>query len=337
MRQWSHGKATSGMDPLSERPWGERLADEGATVGDERSTRQLVTDAMKVVGGRIGDISRQGIQPLLDEAAAQVRPATLTELRARYPGMHDDEVARRLIDRAARTAGGVALGIGGLLAAQEVVAVVSSAAPPAGGVAFGTVGITALAEVLVLFVLEAKLRADLGALAGQPSASPRDLVSGVVSEVQAAGGWNRLRGQSLRRALPEAAVRRIASQVVRLVPARFARIVVPEVIAPLIGAAFAARLAVRQVRSAGEQRWGELRSIPRTTVTWGSATATHPSGRQAGGEQHPAGQHPSGQPHGGNQGNGHRDPGGRGGRSRPSEWGPGPGTGSWRQELPPPE
>src|SRR6266540_3820576 len=150
----SHGKATSTMDPPSERPWGERLADEGVSAGDDRSTRRLVTDAMKVVRGRLGDIRRQGIQPLLDEAAAQVRPSTLVELRARYPGLHDDEVARRLIDRAAR---GVALAIGGLLAAQEAAAVVSSAAPPAGGVALGTVGITALAEVLVLFVLEAKL------------------------------------------------------------------------------------------------------------------------------------------------------------------------------------
>jgi hypothetical protein len=313
------------------------LADEGATVADERSARRLLSDAIKIVRGRLGDIRRSGIQPLLDEAAAQVRPATLAELRARYPGMPDDEVARRLIDRAARTAGGVVLAIGGLLAAQEVAAVVSSAAPPVGGVAFGAVGITALAEVLVLFVLEAKLRADLGALAGQPSASPRDLVSGVVSEVQAAGGWTRLRGRSLRRALPEAAARRIAGQIARLVPARFARIVVPEVVAPLIGGAFAARLAVRQVRSAGRQRWGELRSIPRTTVTWGRPTATHPSGRQAAGDQHPAGQHPSAQPHPDHHGNGHRKSEGRGGRSHPSDWGPGPGGRSWRQELPPPE
>ena len=327
------------MDPRSERPWGERLADEGATAGDERSTRRLVTDAIKVVRGRLGDIRRQGIQPLLDEAAAQVRPSTLAELRGRYPGMHDDEIARRLIDRAARTAGGVALAIGGVLAAQEAVAVVTSATPPAGGVAFGTVGITALAEVLVLFVLEAKLRADLGALAGQPSASPRDLVSGVVSEVQAAGGWTRLRGRSLRRAIPEAAARRIAAQIVRLVPARFARIVVPEVVAPLIGAAFAARLAVKQVRAAGEERWGELRSIPRTTVTWGTPITEHPSARHPSSAQHPAGQHPSGGQQAGHHGNGHRSPGpgDQGGRSHPSEWGPGPGTPSWRQELPPPE
>ena len=319
------------MDPRSERPWGERLADEGVSAGDDRSTGRLVIDAMKVVCGRLGDVRRQGIQPLLDEAAAQVRPSTLVELRARYPGLHDDEVARRLIERAARTAGGVALAIGGLLAAQEAAAVVSSAAPPAGGLALGTVGITALAEVLVLFVLEAKLRADLGALAGQPSLSPRDLVSGVVSEVQAAGGWTKLRGSGLRRALPEAAARRIAAQVVRLVPARFARIVVPEVVAPLIGAAFAARLAIRQVRAAGEQHWGELRSIPGTTVTWGSPTATHPSGHD------PSGQHPSAEPHTGHHGNGHRNPRNQGGRSHPSDWGPGPGTRSWRREPPPPE
>jgi hypothetical protein len=110
------------------------------------------------------------------------------------------------------------------------------------------------------------------------------------------------------------------------VPARFARIVVPEVVAPLIGAAFAARLAVKQVRAAGEQHWGELRTIPRTTVTWGTPTATHPSGS-----------HPSGQPHAGNHGNGHRRHRNHGGTSHPSDWGPGPGARSWRRELPPPD
>ncbi len=324
------------MDPRSDRPWGERLADQGASASDERSAKRLVTDAMKVVRDRLGEIGRHGIQPLLDEAAAQVRPVTLEELRIRYPGMHDDEVARRLIDRAARTAAGVALGIGGLLAAQEAAAVVSSAVPPAGGAVLGSVGVVALAEVLVLFVLEAKLRADLGALAGQPTATPRDLVAGVISEVQAVGGWNKLRGASLRRALPEAAAIRIATQVVRLVPARFARVVIPEVIAPLIGAAFAARLALKQVRLAGEAHWAQLRAMPRTTVTWGSpTTGEHPSGRPSGGE-YPSGQGGGGGQRAGHHGNGHR--GRAGGSSHPSEWGPGPGGNpSWRQELPPPE
>ncbi|HZD02922.1 MAG TPA: hypothetical protein VFA46_22840 [Actinomycetes bacterium] len=304
------------MDPRSERPWGERLAEGAASVGDEGSARGLIMDALTVVRGRLGDIRRQGIQPLLDEAATQVRPATLEELRARYPGLSDDEVAHRLIARAARAAGGVALGLGGLLAAQEAMAALSSVAPPAGGTALGAVGITALAEVLVLFVLEAKLRADLGALAGQPVLSPRDLVNGVVSEVQAAGGWSKLRSGSLRRALPEAAARRVAAQIARLVPRRFARIVIPEVVAPLVGAAFAARVAVRQVRAAGERHWGQLRSMPRTRVTWGTPTMPHRP------------------PAGSRGGNGGRPPG-----SHPSTWGPdpSPGGGSWRPELPPPE
>jgi hypothetical protein len=307
------------MDQDSERPWGERLAEEGATSsGDERSTRGLVTDAINLVRGRLGDILRHGIQPLLDEAAAQVRPATLEELRARYPGLPDDEVARRLIDRAARAAGGVALGIGSALAAQEALAAVSAAAPPASGTALSAVGITALAEVLVLFVLEAKLRADLGALAGQPALGPRELVSGVVSEVQAAGGWTKVRGRSLRRALPEAAVRRLTAQVMRLVPSRFARIVIPEVVAPLVGTAFAARLAIRQVRAAGEDHWAQLRPAPRTTVSWGTPTGPHHPAASAGAS--------------GSSGNG-----GRSARSHPSTWGSDPGASSWPQELPPPE
>ena len=289
------------MDPREQRRWGERLADEGAAAGDEPSVARLVRDAIRVVRGRLGEVARGGIRPLLDEAAAQVRPATLEELRARYPGLHEDEVARRLIDRAARTAAAVVLAIGGAIAAQEALAVASAAVPPASGTALGTVGVTALAEVLVLFVLEAKLRADLGALAGQRPLTPRELVAGVIGEVQAAGGWSKVRGRSLGRAIPEAAARRTAARIARMAPARFARIVVPEVVAPLVGGAVAARLASRQVRNAGQQHWGQLRTLPRTTVTWGTPV-----------------------------GNGHAPRGG----SNPSRWGQGP-TG--HPSLPPPE
>jgi hypothetical protein len=294
LRGLTGGKAMGTMDSGAERNWGERLADQGASsAGDERSGRKLVTDAMKVVRGRLGDIRRQGIQPLLDEAAAQVRPATLAELRARYPGLPDDQIAHRLIERAARSAAGVAMGIGGLLAAQEALAAVSAAAPLASGGFLGAVGITALAEVLVLFVVEAKLRADLGALAGQPALSPSDLVSGVMSEVQASGGWGKLRSGSLRRALPEAAARRVAVQVARLVPSRFARIVIPAVVAPLIGSVFAARLALKQVRAAGEAHWAQLRPMPRTTATWGTPTMSHRPGHDGGGNGgRPPGSHP---------------------------------------------
>ncbi len=244
-----------------QRPWGERLADEGAAARDEHSVKRLLSDAIGVVRERLGEVSRNGVGPLLEEAAGQVRPVTREELRRRYPGLDDDEVARRLINRAARTAAGVALGIGGMLAAQEALAVVS-----AGGT-LGTLGVSALAEVLVLFIVEAKLRADLGALAGQPARTPKELVGAVLGEVAAAGGWRSLRGRSLRRAFPEMAARRVAARVVALVPRRFARIIAPEIVAPLVGAAFAARMAARQVRAAGEQCWAAL---PRTTATWGT-------------------------------------------------------------------
>jgi hypothetical protein len=244
-----------------QRRWGERLADEGAAAGDERSITRLLGDAINVVRERIGEVSRNGVAPLLEEAAAQIRPATREELRRRYPGLDDDEIAHRLITRASRTAAGIALGIGGMLAAQEAMTLVS-----AGGT-LGTLGVSAVAEVLLLFILEAKLRADLAALAGQPARTPRELVGAVLGEVAAAGGWRGLRGRSLRRAFPEMAARRIAARVVALVPRRFARIIAPEIVAPLVGAAFAARLAARQVREAGERCWAE---IPRTTVIWGT-------------------------------------------------------------------
>jgi hypothetical protein len=285
-----------------QEPWGERLADEGAVAADEPSLRRLLGDAVGVVKGRLGEVGKVGIRPLLDEAAAQVRPATLEELRARYPDLSDDEVARRLIERAAKTAAGLALLVGGVVAAQQAMTVASTAAPPIAGASLGSIGVTALAEVLALFVLEAKLRADLGALAGQPVLSPRELAANVLGDVQAAGGWKAVQGRSMRRALPDAAARRAAARLAAIVPARFARIVIPELVAPLIGSAVAARLASRQVRAGGEQHWGRLRTMPRTTATWG------PPGTPNGGRP-PSGWHPSG-------------------------WGPPPGDGP--RQLPPP-
>jgi hypothetical protein len=268
--------------------WGERLAAEGAAAGtDQPSLRRLLLDSVGVVKGRLGEVSKAGIQPLLDEAAAQVRPATLEELRGRYPDLPDDEVARRLIDRAAKTAAGLALLVGGVIAAQQAVAVASSAAPPVAGTTIGSIGVTALAEVVALFVLEAKLRADLGALAGQPVLTPRELAANVLGEVQAAGGWKAVQGRSMRRALPDAAARRAAARLAAMVPARFARIVIPEIVAPLIGSAVAARLAARQIRAGGQQHWGRLRTMPPTTATWGPPVTPN-------GGRPPAGWHPSG-------------------------------------------
>jgi hypothetical protein len=292
------------MNDQQKDQWGERLAAEGAAAGtDQPSLRRLLGDAVGVVKGRLGEVSKGGIRPLLDEAAAQVRPATLQELRDRYPGLPDDEVARRLIDRAAKTAAGLAMLVGGVIAAQEAMTVASAAAPPVAGTSLGAIGVTALAEVLALFVLEAKLRADLGALAGQPTLTPRELAANVLGDVQAAGGWKEVRGRSLRRALPDAAARRAAARLAAIIPARFARIVIPEIVAPLIGSAVAARLASRQVRAGGEQHWGRLRTMPRTVAAWG------PPGTPNGGRP-PSGWHPSG-------------------------WGPPPGDEP--RQLPPPE
>jgi hypothetical protein len=275
------------MNDRQQEPWGERLAAEGVAAADEPSLRRLLGDAVGVVKGRLGEVGKLGIRPLLDEAAAQVRPATPQELRARYPGQPDDEVARRLIDRATKTAAGLALLVGGVVAAQQAMTVASAAAPPVAGATLGSIGVTALAEVLALFVLEAKLRADLAALAGQPVLTPRELAANVLGDVQAAGGWRAVRGQSMRRALPDAAARRAAARLAAIVPARFARIVIPEVVAPIIGSAVAARLAARQVRAGGQQHWGRLRTIPRTTATWGPPVTPN-------GGRPPSGWHPSG-------------------------------------------
>ena len=292
------------MNDQNKEAWGERLAAESVAAGtDEPTLRRLLTDAVGVVRGRLGEVSKGGIRPLLDEAAAQVRPATLEELRARYPGLPDDEVARRLIDRAAKTATGLAMLVGGVVAAQQALTVASAAAPPVAGTALGSIGVTAMAEVLALFVLEAKLRADLGALAGQPGLSPRELAANVLGDVQAAGGWKAVRGRSIGQALPNAAARRAAVRLAAMVPGRFARIVIPEIVAPLIGSAVAARLALRQVRAGGEQHWGRLRTTPRTTAEWGPPVTPN-------GGRPPAGWHPSG-------------------------WGPPPGDEP--RQLPPPE
>jgi hypothetical protein len=264
MSQQSSHKSTGG--------WSRRLADPASQAGDDRGkVRRLLRDAVAVVSARLGDIRTRGIRPLLDEAAAQVRPATIEELRARYKNLPDDEIARRLTERAARTAGAVALAMGGVVAAQAAASVASAAVPPAAVGALSTITITALAEVLVLFMIEAKLRADLSALAGQPPTTPRQMAAAILGEVQAHGGWRGLRGRSLRAALPEAAARRVAARIAPMVPRRFARIVIPEVVAPLIGGAIAARLAMRQLRQAGEAHWLEVRGpAPTTEVHWGS-------------------------------------------------------------------
>src|SRR5215212_6315347 len=146
------------MNDRDKQAWGERLAAESAAATDEPTMRRLFGDAVGIVKGRLGEVSRGGIRPLLDDAAAQV-----------------------------------------------AIAVASAAAPPAAGTAVGAIGVTALAEVLALFVLEAKLRADLGALAGQPALSPRELAANVLGDVQAAGGWKAVRGRSIGQALPNAA------------------------------------------------------------------------------------------------------------------------------------
>ena len=243
-----------------QQPWGERLAQGAAGAADQPSLRTLLHDAVAIVRSRWEEVRRHGVGPLLEEAAAQVRPATREELAARYPGLAPDEVARRLIERAARQAMGTALALGGLVAVQEAVAAARATRPPRAVAALGSVGATAAAEVVVLFLLEAKLRADLGALAGLPPQTPRELVASVLEEVQAAGGLGGLRGRSLQRAVPQAATRRIAARVASMVPARFARVVIPEVVAPVVGSAWAGRLAARQVRAAGERHWAALRS-----------------------------------------------------------------------------
>lgn len=282
----------SGQHPSQQttgNPWSRRLADEASTAGEDRGkVRRLLRDAAGIVGSRLGDIRTRGIRPLLDEAAAQVRPSTIEELRERYKDLPDDEVARRLTERAARTAGAVALGISGVVAAQEAAAALSAAVPPAAVGTLSTITVTALAEVLVLFLIEAKLRADLAALAGQPPTTPRQMVADILGEVQAAGGWTKLRGRSLRHVLPEAAARRVAARVAPMIPRRFARIVIPEVISPLIGGAIAARLAVRQLRQSGESYWLEVRGpAPSTDVSWGRPEPASSGPHQGNGHQPP--------------------------------------------------
>ena len=292
------------MNDQQNDQWGERLAAEGAAAGtDQPSLRRLLGDAVGVVKGRLGEVSKAGSSRCSTRRRPRSGRPPSRSCAPATPDLSDDEVARRLIDRAAKTAAGLALLVGGVIAAQRAVAVASAAAPPAAGTAIGSIGVTALAEVLALFVLEAKLRADLGALAGQPLLTPRELAANVLGDVQAAGGWKEVRGRSLRLALPDAAARRAAARLAAMVPARFARIVLPEIIAPLIGSAVAARLASRQVRAGGEQHWGRLRTMPQDHRHLGPAG--HPQRRPA----RPAGWHPSG-------------------------WGPPPGDGP--RQLPPP-
>jgi hypothetical protein len=271
-------KASNEPPGRSDDPaWG-RLADEAAEAGpDSNRIARLLRNAVTMVAGRLGEIRRSGIRPVLDDVAAQVRPATVDELHARYPGLPDDELAHRLVDRAARTAATVAVGISGVVVAQEVATALALPIPGAAAGTVSVIGVTALAEVVVLFLIEAKLRADLSALAGLPQMAPRQMVANIIGEVQAAGGVGGLRRKGLGRALPEAAARKLVRRIGPYVPARFARIVIPEVVAPVIGGVVAARLANKQVRSAGEAHWLELRGpAPTTEVRWGQPSPPPP-------------------------------------------------------------
>jgi hypothetical protein len=263
---------------------GRRLSDEAAAEPDKQGVGRMLRDAAALVGARFNEITRNGLRPVLDELAATVKPATIEELRARYPDLDDDQIAHRLTDRSARMAATVAIAISGIVAGQEAAAAMTAAVPPAAAGTLGTIGITALSEVVVLFLVEAKLRIDLNALAGLPRTNPRELVTGIIGEVQAAGGLNHLRTRGLRHTLPEAAARRFIARIGPWIPARFARIVIPEVVAPVVGGVIAARLAAGQVRKAGRSHWEELRGPePSTEVRWGDSGGRYDDDQAAGG------------------------------------------------------
>jgi hypothetical protein len=95
------GKARSTMNDRNDQDRGGSGWPPRSAAADEPSLRRLLTDAVGSVKGRSARSARR-VRPLLDDGAGPGRPATLQELRARYPGPGDDEVARRLIDRAPR-------------------------------------------------------------------------------------------------------------------------------------------------------------------------------------------------------------------------------------------
>ncbi len=248
---------------------------EDITATDLRPERvraaRLLQDAGRTVTRRAGTVARRGVRPLFDEIATQVRPADPEALRRAHPDWDDDRVAADLIRRASRTAAAVALLAGTVLVAQGVVTVAATAVPPAAGVSLATLTVTVTAEVLALFAVEAKLRADLDALAGRPRTDPRQLVAAVIGTVQAAGGVGALRGRTLRAGLPDRMARQATTTLVRYVPARFARVLAPAIIVPAVGSAIAARIAYGQVRAAGERHWkqlrtGELSATPETSA-----------------------------------------------------------------------
>ena len=55
------------MNDRDKQAWGERLAAESAAATDETTMRRLFGDAVGIVKGRLGEVSRGGIRPLLDD------------------------------------------------------------------------------------------------------------------------------------------------------------------------------------------------------------------------------------------------------------------------------
>ena len=91
----------------NQRPkWGEQLAEEASSTDvDKRGPRRLLRTSARAVGGRLGDIRRNGIRPVLAEAAAQIRPASRAELLERYPKPSEEQIRHQLEGNLCRCTG----------------------------------------------------------------------------------------------------------------------------------------------------------------------------------------------------------------------------------------
>ena len=281
---WLQGSVRRAMNDQQNDQWGA-----AGRRGRGRRYRPAVA-AAPAPGRRRGGQGpprrgQQGRDPAAARRGGGPGPAGHPRGAARpLPGLHDDEVAKRLIDRAAKTAAGLAMLVGGVIAAQQAVVVVGGA--PGGrhdhrqhrrhrpGRGAGPV----------------RARGQAPGRPGRSAARrPRELAANVLGDVQAAGGWKEVRGRSLRRALPDACARaaaRLAAMVPAVRPHRHPRDRRPP---DRLGGG--GRLALRQVRAGGEQHWGRLRTTP-STATWGPpaprAAAARPTAARPAGARRPA-------------------------------------------------
>jgi hypothetical protein len=150
-------------DPAADRATAEalaRLTDADLPADQRRAALRVIADALRLRGFK--DVVRpRAVMAWVGDAVVDVAPRiplrSLETLRAHHPGLHDEEIADRIIRAAGRTSAGIGAVGGGVTSIQW-------AAPPT----LLTAPVVLAAETVAVVAVELKLIGELQELYGQP-------------------------------------------------------------------------------------------------------------------------------------------------------------------------